>query len=102
MKVKSSSEIKPVDARRPDEPQRGSSAGRASAPPDTVSTAESAKLTAALATVRSQLGAARTAKLEAIEAAVRQGTYRPDPARIAQQILQDAEVTAALLALLNK
>lgn len=102
MKVKSAGEIKPVDARRPDEAQRGSSAGRASAPPDTVSTAESAKLAAALATVRSQMGAARTAKLEAIEAAVRQGTYRPDPARIAQQILQDAEVSAALLALLNK
>ena len=102
MKVKSSSEIKPVDARRPDEPQRGSSAGRASAPPDTVSTAESAKLAAAMAAVRSQVSTARTAKLEAIEAAVRQGTFRPDPARIAQQILQDAELSAVLMALLNK
>jgi negative regulator of flagellin synthesis FlgM len=102
MKVKSAGEVTPVDARRPDEAPKATSAGRASAPPDTVSTAESAKLAAAVAAVRSQAGSARAAKLEAIEAAVRQGTYRPDPARIAEQILQDAELSAALLALLKK
>jgi negative regulator of flagellin synthesis FlgM len=102
MKVKSTGEIRPVDARRPDEAPRASSAGRASAPPDTVSTAESARLAEAVAAVRSHAGSARTAKLEAIEAAVRQGTFRPDPARIAQQILQDAELSATLLALLDK
>jgi negative regulator of flagellin synthesis FlgM len=102
MKVKSAGEVTPVDARRPDDASKATSAGRASAPPDTVSTAETAKLAAAVAAVRSQLGTARAAKLEAIEASVRQGTFRPDPARIAQQILQDAELSAVLMALLNK
>ena len=56
----------------------------------------------AVAAVRGQAGIARTSRLEAIETAIRQGTFRPDPARIAQQILQDAELSAVLLALLNK
>ncbi|MBS2024818.1 MAG: flagellar biosynthesis anti-sigma factor FlgM, partial [Deltaproteobacteria bacterium] len=33
-------------------------------------------------------------KLAELEAAVRSGSYQPDPGRIAQQILDDAEVDA--------
>ena len=40
----------------------------------------------------------RTSRLKEIEAAVHQGTYRPDPAQIADRILEDAEVAARLRA----
>jgi negative regulator of flagellin synthesis FlgM len=33
--------------------------------------------------------------------AVRQGTYKPDPQKIAQQILEDAEIIAKLQAMLK-
>jgi negative regulator of flagellin synthesis FlgM len=101
MKVKNVPEISPVDARKHSEVARTSVPTSASAT-DTVSTAETARLAQAVAAVRGQAGIARTSRLEAIEIAIRQGTFRPDPARIAQQILQDAEVSAVLLALLSK
>jgi negative regulator of flagellin synthesis FlgM len=102
MKVNSPGEVRPVGARKTDEPLRSSAAGRAQAPPDTVSTEESTKLAAAISAIRSHATAARSVQLQAIETAVRQGTYRPDPARIAQQILQDAEISAAFQAMLKK
>jgi anti-sigma28 factor (negative regulator of flagellin synthesis) len=102
MKVNSASEIRPVSTRKADEAAGSSAAGRTQAPPDRISTEESAKLAAAIATIRSQASAARAAQLQTIETAVRQGTYRPDPARIAQQILQDAEISAAFQAMLKK
>jgi len=40
----------------------------------------------------------RTSRLKEIEAAVHQGAYRPDPAQIADRILEDAEVAARLRA----
>lgn len=102
MKVNSTSEIRPVSARKTDEATGSTAAGRAQAPPDRISTEESAKLAAAIAAIRSQASAARAAQLQTIETAVRQGTYRPDPARIAQQILQDAEISATFQAMLKK
>jgi negative regulator of flagellin synthesis FlgM len=102
MKVNSSSDIRPVTARKTDDPSSSSATGRTQAPPDTVSTAESARLVAAIAAVRSQAGAARAVQLQAIENAVRQGTFRPDPSRIAEKILQDAEITATLQAMMLK
>jgi hypothetical protein len=37
-----------------------------------------------------------------LEARVRAGGYRPDPSRVADEILQDAEVDARLQALLKR
>jgi negative regulator of flagellin synthesis FlgM len=102
MKVTNPIDVRPIDARKAEESSGTSATGRAQAPPDRVSTEESAKLASAIATVRSQSSAARAAQLQAIEAAVRQGTFRPDPSRIAQKILQDAEITAAMQAMLLK
>jgi flagellar biosynthesis anti-sigma factor FlgM len=102
MKVNSPNEVRPVASRKAEETSTSPAAARTQAPPDTVSTAESAKLAQAIATIRSQSSASRAGRLLEIESAVRQGTYRPDASRIAQQILQDAEITAALQAMLNK
>ncbi len=43
----------------------------------------------------------RMERLKQVEAAVRQGSYRPDAGRIAQQIIDDAEVTARVRAALG-
>jgi negative regulator of flagellin synthesis FlgM len=69
---------------------------------DRVSTDDTAKVAVAISQASASAGSARAAKLQAIEAAVRQGTYRPDPQRIATQILDDAELAARLQALLKK
>ncbi len=100
MKVKDTSEIRPVDANRTQEAKR-TQGGRAPHS-DTVSTESKAELDAAVAAARQSLGQNRAVRLEAIEAAIRQGTFRPDPQRIAQQILDDAEVTAVLQSMLKR
>ncbi len=102
MKVNSPSDIRPVDARKPADAQKPASTANAAAQPDKVTTDETARLTQAVEAVRAQVGAGQGAKLAAIENAIRQGTYRPDPARIAEQILQDAEISASLQAMLKK
>jgi negative regulator of flagellin synthesis FlgM len=102
MKITSPNEVRPITARKTDEVSGTTATGRTAQTPDTVSTEESARLAAAIATVRSQSSASRAAQLQAIETAVRQGTFRPDPSRIAAKILQDAEITATLQAMLMK
>ncbi len=66
-----------------------------------VSTADSDRLATVIAAATQSEGAGRAAKLASIETAVRQGTYRPDAQRIAQEILDDAELAARLQALLR-
>ncbi len=100
MKVKDTSEIRAVDANRTPESKRPQAA-RVQAS-DTVTTESKAELDAAVAAARQSLGQNRAVRLEAIEAAIRQGTFRPDPQRIAQQILDDAEVTAVLQSMLKR
>jgi negative regulator of flagellin synthesis FlgM len=100
MKVTDTSKIKPLAPDKPPEPGRASVAPRDTG--DRVSTEDSAKVAAAVAQASQMMTAGRSAKLQAIEAAVRQGTYRPDPQRIAQEILNDAVVAARLQALLMK
>jgi negative regulator of flagellin synthesis FlgM len=102
MKVTDASQIRALDLNRQAEASRTQRAEQ----PDTedrVSTEESARVAAAVAaaTQRAAVGS-RAEMLRAIEAAVRQGTYRPDPGRIAQKILDEAEVAARLQALLMR
>jgi anti-sigma28 factor (negative regulator of flagellin synthesis) len=87
-------------ATRP-EPSRAMPAERGGAG-DRVSTDDSARLSWAVLTASQAASAGRTAKLAAIEAAVRQGACRADPQRIAQDILDDAELAARLQALLSR
>ncbi len=100
MKVKDTSEIRSVDANHAPEAKR-TQASRAQAS-DTVTTESKAELEAAVAAARQSAGRNRTARLEQIESAIRNGTFKPDPKRIAQQILDDAELTAQLQSMLKR
>lgn len=101
MKVKDASELRGIEANRPPEPKKPevrSSSGKS----DKVSTEVRAQVAAAASAARQQVDSDRTVQLEAIEAAVRQGAFKPDPNRIAQRILDDAELTAKIQALLKR
>jgi negative regulator of flagellin synthesis FlgM len=101
MKVTDTSQIGALTPEKPAESGRAPRSARDAAG-DRVSTAESDSVAAAIASAASGASASRAAKLQSIEAAVRQGTYRPDPQRIAQQILDDAELAARLQAMFSK
>ena len=101
MKVTDASQIRALNPAKPVEPGRASPA-EPEGTTDRVSTSESARIEAAVADASRGAATARSQRLAAIEAAVRQGTYRPDPARIAQEILDDAELAARLQALFTK
>jgi len=101
MKVKDASELRGIEANRPAEPKKAP-AKTTSSTTDKVSTEVKAQVEAAANAARQVLGNGRAVQLEAIEAAVRQGTFKPDPSRIAQRILDEAELTATLQALLKR
>ncbi len=100
MKVNETAQIKALSPAKSPEPGRVGPAehGR----DDRVSTVESSKIEAAIAQASRTVSAGRSAKLQAIESAVRQGTYRPDPQRIAQEILDDAVLAARMQAMFMK
>jgi negative regulator of flagellin synthesis FlgM len=102
MKVKDASELRGIEANRPSEPKKAEVRSSSAAKSDKVSTEARAQVAAAADAARQQVGNDRTVRLEAIEAAVRQGAFKPDPNRIAQRILDDAELTAKIQALLKR
>lgn len=51
---------------------------------------------------RRSASAERSSRLERLEAQVRSGSYAPDPSRVAEQILSDAEVDARMQAMLTR
>ncbi|GEM_PF-4667698 len=57
---------------------------------------KSAQVDVGVSQALSNAKASRAQRLRDIEAAVRDGSYRPDPERIAEQILADAELAARL------
>ena len=69
---------------------------------DRVSARETEAALATVVVARQAAGTARSARLAALAEAVDRGTYRPDPSRIAQELLEDAELTAHLQALLAR
>jgi negative regulator of flagellin synthesis FlgM len=70
-------------------------------PKDRVSVQASKEAEATVEVAHRAAGGKRAARLERLEAEVRSGTYRPDPSRVAEQILSDAEVDARISAMLN-
>jgi negative regulator of flagellin synthesis FlgM len=56
----------------------------------------------AVGAARRSAGAERSARLERLEAQVRSGSYAPDPSRVAEQLLSDAEVDARMQAMLAR
>jgi negative regulator of flagellin synthesis FlgM len=102
MKVTDTNQIRSLDLNRQGEASRVQKAETPDAP-DRVSTEDSARIAAAVATATERSGVgSRAEMLQAIEASVRQGTYRPDPNRIAQRILDEAELAARVQALLSR
>ncbi len=101
MKVKDASEIRRLDASRPAESKATRSEASKSSS-DKVSTDSKAQVEAAITKAQASLGASKGVRLEAIAAAVRDGTIKPDPQRIAQKILDEAELTAVLQSMLKR
>jgi negative regulator of flagellin synthesis FlgM len=102
MKVKDASEIRRLDVGKPAESKSTQSTAKSSVAPDKVSTDSSAQVVAAGAATRMALSQDQGLKLEAITAAVRDGTFKPDPQRIAEKILDDAELSAMLQTMLGR
>jgi negative regulator of flagellin synthesis FlgM len=99
MKVKDASELRRLDASRPTESKPTRSTGKSSS--DKVSTDSRTQVEAAVHTARASLGGNKGMRLEAIAAAVRDGSFKPDPQRIAQKIMDEAELTAVLQTMLK-
>jgi flagellar biosynthesis anti-sigma factor FlgM len=55
-----------------------------------------------IAIARQSAGGSRAARLNALRTAIENGTYKPDPTRIAQEILEDAELIARLQAMIAR
>ena len=101
MKVKDASEIRRVDVATPAESRPTQAAGTSVAS-DRVSTDSSAQVVAAGAATRAAVSKNHGLRLEAITQALKNGTFKPDPERIAQKILDDAEITAMLQTMLGR
>jgi negative regulator of flagellin synthesis FlgM len=95
MKVEGSKGVEAVD--RPPTPSE-SPAPRTKA--DKVSVPDT-QLSALVDTARMSQSVSRVAKLEQLEAAIKNGTYRANPQQIAEQLLSAAEVDAKLQAILR-
>ena len=98
MKVKDTSEVRRADANRSPDTKKTAESPKAA---DKVTTEASAQVEAVATQARHLASSNRAIRLESIEAAIRQGTFKPDPGRIAQRILDEAEVTAQLQAMLS-
>jgi negative regulator of flagellin synthesis FlgM len=101
MKVKDASEIRRVDVAKPSE-SKSTRSSEAPAASDKVSTDSSAQVVAASAATRTALSQHQDLRLSEIAAAVKNGTFKPDPQRIAQKILDDAELSAMLQTMLHR
>lgn len=75
---------------------------QAQVPKDRVSVQATKEAEAAVAAAHQASGGRRGARAERLEAQVRSGTYRPDPGRVAEQILADAEIDARISSLLRR
>ena len=69
---------------------------------DRVSIDASKGADSSIASARRSSATDRAARLQKLEASVRSGTYSPDPGRVAEQILSDAEVDARLQAIIGR
>lgn len=97
MKVSDKNPLAPVaPAQRPQQ-----ASGSPAAPTDKVSSAESERIEKAVTVARQMAGGARAEKLLQLETAIRNGTFKPDPSRIAQQILDEAMLDARVQAMLK-
>lgn len=69
---------------------------------DKVTVSQSADLSETISAAQVSSSASRASVVQAIANSVRQGSYKPDAQRIAQQILEDAEMIARLTAMIKR
>jgi len=100
MKVNESTSLGALSSLRATEPV-GAGATKLSEPKDRVSVDSSSDVRRTVDAVQRAAGSQRAARLAHIEQLVRSGSYKPDPAQVAAQILEDAEVDAHLSAMLG-
>jgi len=98
MKVTDVKTLAGPERAKPVEPHAADGAG----PQDRVSVQATKEAEASIAVAKKAAGGKRAARLERLEAEVRSGGYRPDPGRVAEQILADAEVDARMTAMLQR
>lgn len=103
MKVKDSKEISalrevsPRTATAPAAP-----AGNPAEPGDRVSVDATASFSQAVEEAKRSSNVSRTAKLESLKQAIKQGQYQPNPQQIADRILDAAALNASLRAMLKR
>jgi len=103
MKVSESTPIAGPDrAPPPQAPTSSASSAAAEGARDRVSVDASKGAESSISAARRSSATDRAARLQKLEASVRTGTYSPDPGRVAEQILSDAEVDARLQAIMAR
>lgn len=100
MKVNESKSLEALSSIKPAE-GAGTTAVSSGEPKDRVSVDGSREVRRTVEAVQKAAGSQRSARLSQIEQMVRSGSYKPDPAQVAAQILADAEVDAHLAALVS-
>jgi negative regulator of flagellin synthesis FlgM len=100
MQIKDASEVRSVDLGAASDTQQANSSAVTTT--DKVSTGATAQVDSVASAARQAVNDDRGIQLASIQAAIQQGTFQPDPARIAARILDDADVTAMLQVMLNK
>lgn len=68
---------------------------------DRVSLERTKALEADINQAKASAGASRAAQLQALENAIRNGTFKPSPQQLAEKLLQSAELDARLRSLLD-
>lgn len=74
---------------------------QATPPKDRVTVRASREVNASISTSKGAAASARPGRLKDLEARVRAGEFHPDPSRVAEEILQDAEIDARLQSILK-
>ncbi|HEY0713671.1 MAG TPA: flagellar biosynthesis anti-sigma factor FlgM [Polyangia bacterium] len=99
MKIHGTKDIQGVD--RPQAPKERTPASVSEErPPDKV-TIEAPQVAELLSTARQRTQATRQGRLKELEAALRDGSYRPDVGQLAEKLLSAAEVDARLRAMMR-
>jgi anti-sigma28 factor (negative regulator of flagellin synthesis) len=98
MKISDTSQAVPIG---PTAPVRSATVG-AEPTADKVSADQGQQFAQTVAVAQQTQISSRTARLQQLTEAVRNGTYKPDAGRIAENILDDAEIDARMQAMLQR
>jgi flagellar biosynthesis anti-sigma factor FlgM len=99
MKVNETKEVGSVEQVGGKEPDRQAASVRPRA--DRVSIQEAHQVKEAVTAAKASTVPTRAARLRELESAIRSGDYKPDAGRLAEQLLQAAEVDARIRSMLR-